>query len=110
MLEAINSGGTRDCPSITSSRDFKKVSAAKFGPDVMGTSGDVWRTTIFGQLRPIFARHLSPPAAKLAARLLRIGVDRQIRETEGTALDPLLNTTYNLNRPKVVPFLKDVAR
>jgi len=41
---------------------------------------------------------LSKPAAN--------GRPRIIDASEGTALDPLLNTTYDLNYPKVVPPLR----
>jgi len=40
------------------------------------------------------------------ATLLAGGRPRAFDASEGTPLDPLLNTTYDLNYPKVVPTLK----
>ena len=38
------------------------------------------------------------------------GRRRIVDVSEGTPLDPLLNTTYDLNYPKVVPSMKDLSR
>lgn len=47
-----------------------------------------------------------PPAQVVNPR----GRPRIVDASEGTPLDPLLNTTYDLNYPKVVPSMKDLSK
>jgi hypothetical protein len=46
-----------------------------------------------------------------STRALNQGVGRQVVDaSEGTPLDPLLNTTYDLNYPKVIPSMNDLSK
>jgi hypothetical protein len=91
-----------------SRRGIEFAAAPKLVAAVNEAHAEVGQTPeVFGRLMPIFANYSSPSAASLAGRLLRIGVDRQTRETLFGPNGALSASTYPIQTEPLVRGVND---